>query len=71
MCIRMGVDEHNFVFDRFSGQNKILSPLYNSNRGIVTIIMWCQNWILTRPKLACTINSLLLICLTKYVNEIA
>ena len=26
-CIRMGVDGHNFVFDRFSGQNQILSPL--------------------------------------------
>ena len=46
-CIRMGVDEHNFIDDRFSGQNQILSPVYNSNRGIVTIIMWCQNLILT------------------------
>ena len=46
-CIRMGVDEHNLVFDRFSGQNQILSPLYNSNRGIVTIIIWLKNLILT------------------------
>ena len=43
----MGVDEHNFVFDHLSGQNQILSPIYNSNRGIVTITMWCQNLIFT------------------------
>ena len=42
----MGVDEHNFVFDCFSGQNQTLSPILDSKRGIVTIIMLCQNLIL-------------------------
>ena len=31
----------------FSGLNQNLKPLFNGNRGIVTITMWSQNLILT------------------------